>query len=301
MCPKDKSITPAGQAGIFIPSSFSLLTIQALPTFRGKDSNVTVEEFLERLEDCALQWNWAESEKYFALKERLFGEARECIREFGDEIRDFSSLKTRLLNLYGRKISSSTALFNFMSFKQTIDLPVERYLAQAAQMSKLLDFGQCDAATKDSQRKNMLLSMLKTNTHPNLLRGILAKNPQNLEEFKAFALLEESAWLAVRGHNNPFLQAQPQVFKVEQSNENDLAAVCANLVSQVERLTVKLDNLEREAFNRPRRGRRVGQGPGPCFICQRIGHIARSCPDRQNNDVRNRPAANVADNQSQEN
>lgn len=298
MCPKDSKNAAGQQAGIFIPNNFSLLTIQALPTFRGKDSNISVEEFLERIEDCALQWGWADTEKYFALKDRLFGEARECIREFGDEIKDLASLKSRLLNLYGKKVSPSTALFNFMSFKQPADLAVERYIAQAIQMSKLLDFGECDEATKSSQRKNMLLSMLKTNTHPNFLRGILAQNPQNLDDFKKFALLEESAWLAVRGQNNPFLQTPSEIFSIQQQNNqdtNNLAAVCANLVSQVERLTLKIENLERgREYNQPRRGRRGG--PGPCYVCQRMGHIARSCPDRQNNAVGYQPAANQGGN-----
>lgn len=263
--------------GVFIPSSFSLLSLQALPTFRGLDSGLSVEEFIERIEDSAAQWQWTPSEKYFALKDRLFGEARACINEFGEEISDFITLKDRLIKLFGKKINPSNALFEFMAFKQPMDMPVERYFAQAVQKSKFLDFGQCDHATKELQRKNMLLSMFKLNLQPQILRGVLAKNPQSLDDLKRLAILEEKAWVAVRANNNPFLQPQPEVFKIEQNNESKLADLCATLTSQVETLSKKIDNLELEVANKQRRSSTVG----PCYNCGKMGHIQRFCRSRQ--------------------
>lgn len=262
------------QKGVFIPSNFSLLSLQALPTFRGLDSNLSIEEFLERLEDYAAQWQWSTSEKYFALKERLYGEARACIGEFEDEIKDFDSLKQRLLKLYGKKVQASAALYDFMAFKQPIDMPVERYFAQAVQKSKFLDFGPCQPEAKELQRQNMLLSMLKLNIQPQILRGILARNPQNLDELKKFAILEENAWLAVRANNNPFLQPQPEVFRIEPNSQGNLAEVCATLTTQIANLSAKVEKLQVESTKKKERKL------GPCYACGREGHIARFCRNR---------------------
>lgn len=271
----------AAMQGIFIPQTLNLMQLSLLPTYRG-EGGIQLNDFLERIEDAAKQFCWSDSDKFFVLKNRLFEEAREIINENREEAITYEGIVKILRKNFGKNNGFGIDLFNFMGFRQPANMPVDRFIAQASLRSKNLDFGAATKEAADKQREHMLFNMLKSNIKPEILRGVLAKDPQNLEELKNFAILEENAIKMTANALNPFLQPLNEQVFVAQCNrpQQDLELICERLTTQVSLLTEKIEKLEKNREqkwernkNYPRRGKREII----CFRCNLPGHIARSC------------------------
>lgn len=262
--------------GQFVPQAFNALSVASLPIYKGRESPMQLSEFLERFEDSALQFNWSESDKLFAIKDKLYGEARALITEFSEDIKTYEDVKKILKKNFESQVPHNVALFDFMSFRQQAEVSVERYFAQAAKKSKLLHFGDCSPESADKQRETLLFGMIMSNLHPQLLRGVIAKSPKNLTELKTAAKLEESAWLAVKGQSNPFVDVvNHQVFQAEAKPDpnSHLIDLCSQLTAQVSLLSEKIDKLEKKNEE----GNSNGRNNIKCYRCGKLGHIQRFC------------------------
>lgn len=267
--------------GTFIPQSLCILHLSSLPLYKGKEGSIELEDFLERVEEASIQWGWSDNEKKYAIKDRLCGEARMCIKEYGEEIQTYEDIVKVLKKNFGVTISKNIALMEFMSFKQPVDMPVERFIAQASQKSKNLGLGTGDAA--EEQRKRMLLSMILSNLNPEIARGVIAKDPKNLEELKSSAIREEQAWLAYKTSLNPFRaeNVNSNVFHAEKV-ESKFELMCDKMLGQMEELNIRLNKLERN--QNYKRGNNQGsyrqnmvRKEITCFRCKKKGHIAKFC------------------------
>lgn len=259
--------------GQFIPTSLNVMQLSLLPTYQGFESNISLTDFLCRFEDAAFQWGWSEKDKVFALKDRLYSEAKIICNELGTDV-TYGKIKDALVNNFVAKKPQSELLMDFMNFKQPPGLSLERYFAQAEQRSKLLFFGSVISDSEEI-RKQMLFNMLKSNLQAEILRGVLVKEPKSLDEFKNYALIEEKAFNITRKN---FYQEQVVSYaqNLQSEDQTQLEAVCQRLTDQVEVLANKVDKLQDEM-----RGRESKSGVvkkiGPCFNCGRMGHFARTC------------------------
>lgn len=269
-----------------LPHTLNVMQLSLLPIFKDNSGQLTFTEFADRITAAATQFNWSAEEKMYALRDRLYGEARQCLLEILTDNLTFDEALTKLKSFFCVQNPISTSLFEFMSFRQSNDMPVERFIAQAEMKARHLNLGE-------EQRQQLLLSMLKTNIHPEILRGVVARNPQTIAELKELAKCEEEAWKLCRSATNPFLAhsvAQaPVMFSQQKEEVTELSSVCQSLVSQMAVLTEKIAKLE---FDREKNSRERNSGErsnsqrrkGKCFRCNREGHYARECYARLNSN-----------------
>lgn len=269
--------------GPFFSGGLTVPHLTMLPVFSGFESSCPLEELINRVEEAAVQWHWTESDKAFAIRERLHGEARRCVSDMPVGATSFYDIIKRLKQTFVKTVPPNEALFNFMAFKQSPDMPVEKYISEAASKAKLLSFGACSEEVAKQTREHMLLNMLLSNLHPEILRGVLQKNPKNIVELKEAALIEERAWRVTRFTTNPFLASRdppPQIFKVEENKTNDkLEKICESLITQMSILTDKVAKLEEV---KPRYNKHWKRNI-KCFKCGKYGHYAKECLNENKN------------------
>ena len=277
-------------------------TIKQVPLFTGDDPNFTFNRFKEIFQQCASYFDWSPEDQMFGIKLRLAGSAHSTFLTFQHQIKNVDDVFKILKNRFVKDKHPSDVISEFWSFKQTPSMPVNEYIAQARQKVRADSVAQgIPPQLREEIEEKWLLAMLLKNMNPNILRGVISRNPQTLEELESIAKCEENAWQATNSLNsvlNP--KAQEFVAKVETVNKKRDDPEVSELRQIVNTLSVKIDSMADQVQvlmaakggtnnNVSRNNTGVNFNKYFCRFCNLQGHIQRYCPQLMQNSNYNNP------------
>lgn len=248
-----------------------------IPPFSGANDPQSIEDYFATVEEISDHFGWSSSNKYLAVKLKLTGEALHFIREQKFNIKDYDSLKNSLLERYSTHPNRANLVHEFFTFQQPSDMPVSVFFAKASALSfKAFCSEKGNKEREELNRIDMLKSMLLSNLAPEIRRGVIAANPQTLDEIKEAALLQERAWSSCRTTSSIFAsnEASPSpIYAVQPSGRTTTPGVeemYQKLADEIKTLSAKVADLTKEQNRKQQL----------CFACNRPGHISRFCPRR---------------------
>ena len=187
-------------------------SINMVPLFSGEDPLCPFAHFKSKFQECAQFFKWSHDVQMFGIQLRLAGKALQTYTNFKSQIKNVEDVFKFLKERFAPDKHPSVLFDDFWNFKQLPSMPVAEYVSQARQkVQAALTPQNFDSATRREIEKNWLMAMLLKNLDPKILRGVIAKNPETLEELESYAKNEEKAIWATSQPTpsqnlNPFAQ-----------------------------------------------------------------------------------------------
>lgn len=259
----------------------SLLThLQALPVFTGTDPTFSLHKFKSKFLTIAKFLNWSPDEQLFALQQRVAGQAQTVLLNLNEEIKEPNDIFKILADRFEVNQDTASLLNAFWSFKQDTGTPVKEFVALAKSKVKTLVARQKvpETARKELEDDWMLSMMLK-NLLPHLRKAVITKNPQNVDELIAAAVLEEKACLELG--ENPHASVPPLVELTcslghelvgERKNSQEETMFMREIKKQIGDLAQKVENLKISNVTP------MDKNSVQCFRCFAFGHVQNVCP-----------------------
>ena len=277
-----------------------LENLNLIPIFTGQDPNLQFQDFTAKFNSFADFLEWPKEDRLFAIQQRLAGPALQTFLNFKEQINSIEDFFRILGENYVRETDPSAVLEDFWNYKQRGGIPVSQYLAIAKQKcKKAIKAHNLPEENRKNTEEQWLISMLKKNLEPQIRKGVIARNPENLAELEKIAALEEKAWLAVK--NQPLTNFPENTGDIacavdyrataRGESANNYAKEISDLKQQIAILSDQIQNLGKMR-NRQNKSNIV------CYACNRRGHYKSEFRSLSNaNPANNR--TNQAQNRAQ--
>lgn len=305
------SVVSADEQLIFNRRCVLLEHLNLIPVFTAQDPNWPLKKFINKIQEISTYLKWSDEDKYFVMQQRLAGQAHQTYQNFKHEINDFPSLLKVLESQFLEIRDTAQVLTSFWNFKQSPSVSVAEFIAMARNLAQeAVQVQNLPLTVQTTTRDAWLLSMLMNNLAPEIRRGVVARDPQNLEELIKIAVLEEKSWKAIHGDNranldltfpstsvvcaaesfkpNTQLRARSPVQTVKKEFEAE----------QIQKLTEKIQNLEEKIENLAimnhgnRRENIVRKTSVRCWKCGKVGHIQSRCEYSRDSALQRRNFSN---------
>lgn len=253
-----------------------------IPVYTGTDPNFSLSKFKTKFAEIAQFLNWTTDERYFAVQQRLAGQAQTVLLNFRDEIKSEDDIFRILGSRFEAKKDNATLLSNFWNLKQDGMMPVGEFVAIArSKVKEIIAFQKIPVSAKTQIEEDWLLAMLLQNLRPELRRPIIARNPVTVKELIDLAILEEKACCAVKNDCPPLVNEPVGVACVlERQNKNEILKqnendqILLELKNSINLLTDKVKEMNLKTNDSQTQSNAQIQ----CFGCSEWGHRRENCP-----------------------
>lgn len=201
--------------------------------FNGRNPS-GLDDFLEAFRDMRNLLQWDNPTAMLVLKCKLEGEAKTYYNTIKRQVVLPEDLIRLLRERFTVDENESAALHKLMHFRQTPQMSVAEFIHTLTDLSYRAFPDEQYQAVRD----RMALKVALSNMLPEIKRGVIRRNPENINDLKAAALLEERAYIETRAPTNPFLFQEQTVFSAVSEQTR-----CQALERRVEELSEKLDRM----------------------------------------------------------
>ncbi|GFT95399.1 retrovirus-related Pol polyprotein from transposon 17.6 [Trichonephila clavipes] len=167
--------------------------IELIPKYDGSES-LGIRRFLGKISDFANLGNWSNSEKVTILKLKLAGIAEDFLSDpTHSNLTESDDIAGVLISRFERTVPLSTRLQLFSSCIQGSSESVQEFAARINKLGTQI-FQSSNSAQNTATRNandQLLLSRFISGLRNDILRFVLARDPNNLEESINAALIEE--------------------------------------------------------------------------------------------------------------
>lgn len=252
--------------------------INLLPEYRGDNDELSVNEFLNKLNQIGLISNWTDQEKLIIAKLKLKDSAANhlTIDSEINNTNDFQQFSDLLIQRFQKRIPLATTLQNFAQCNQGDSESVQNYAARIRKLAVGILSPEEHSREVLAAHDRMIQARFTSGLKENIQRPVLSKGPRNFSEAVEIAQTEEL---------NDSMVAQSRISnKSDQTNVQ--GSVINLLVDQITALNLKVEKLSEQApveqrvqnYQTDRRNYRNAPERKRCFYCNNYGHFRRNCP-----------------------
>lgn len=255
-----------------------------VPSFLGGDDSLPPTQFIETVEEVSAIAGWGDLEKLLVVKTRIKGSAMEFLNHHPDirKTKCFETFKKEFLRFFHKDMPLVVRLKQLTGCKQKPGESVKQFAGRVKSFAHdYLQGANYSIPEVQTLADRTRLSQFLSGLNPKIQRAVLSRTPETLEDAINAAVLEETNDQICGGGSVNSTQA-----------DTDAASVIQLLLERDRERESILNNIQRELSDLKLRvspafeetGQRM-EGGGPrdsrrCFICSRVGHLMRDCPQR---------------------
>lgn len=260
--------------------------IHLIPNFSGEDET-SVEKFLESVRIVSHLSGWNEQQTLGVARLRLSGAAADFVTANPHIVDSYANFSLALKQRFNVKISPFMLERMFTTCMQKPLESVAEFSTRLRNLGNKLRESMRNPQSESSKlmMEDRLLAQFLIGLREEIGRFVLVRNPKGIVEAEAYATMEEAS---IRNYQIRTNSVQALQFDSPHEWSINLAQQLAS-PKQNRTWNGPLNSSERpqvsppaERSHRDHHGnRRINSSPRTCYRCGLAGHIARSCPARE--------------------